>query len=133
MVHDAGYWLCCPAADIVLFRDPFDPASNPLADAEMYFSMDAGPNDAEPAGTVNTGMIGMRDGPAVSEQCLDMPWCVTVVCLQHVIPDAPKALQMSASQPASPLRCRCPFNVCQNLCSSCSTRQCPGRNRGTLT
>jgi hypothetical protein len=60
-----SYILRCLAADIVLFRDPFDLASNPLADAEMYFSIDAGPTAAEPAGAVNTGMIGMRDGSAV--------------------------------------------------------------------
>jgi hypothetical protein len=70
--------LWCRAADIVLFRDPFDPASNPFADAEMYFPVDAGPTAAEPAGTVNTGMIGMRDGPTVRHQSLDMPWCVAV-------------------------------------------------------
>lgn len=121
----------CLAADIVMFRDPFDRASNPLADAEMYFSMDAGPTDAEAAGTVNTGMIGMRDGPAVSEQCLDMPWCVTVVCLQHVMPDAPNALQMSASQLLH-INADVP-SMCAGTCAHLAAPVRPGRARGTLT
>ncbi len=71
----------------MLFRDPLDPVSNPLADAEMYFSIDAVPTDAEPAGAVNTGIIGMRDGPAVGPTSLfEMPMMYScdkafVICL----------------------------------------------------
>ena len=43
-----------------------NPANNPLAEAEVYMSIDAAPGGNAPAGNVNTGMIGMRDGPVVS-------------------------------------------------------------------
>ena len=53
------------AADVVLFRNPFNPAINPLADAELYMSEDAA-YTATSLGAVNTGIIGMREGQKVS-------------------------------------------------------------------
>ena len=73
------------AADIVLFRDPLDPASNPLADAEMYMAIDAGPTAVEPAGAVNTGMIGMRDGLAVRHPCLPVSSSVCICRLSSCL------------------------------------------------
>lgn len=55
----------CLAADIVLFRDPLDPAVNLLAGAEVYMSIDVAPTGPESAGIVNSGLIGMQDGPVV--------------------------------------------------------------------
>lgn len=60
-----GFHVVSLDMDVALFRDPFDPAANPLAGTDMFFSLD-GFSMTQSSGVIaNIGFMGLRSTPQV--------------------------------------------------------------------